>query len=878
MASYLSKPTQYAPYQPQVDAELYGKMILKKEEEYQSGFQKAQKNIDYYGSIPVSNLEEQTYLKEKIGSITNAINRNTNINWGDQSVQQLTGEYIKSIGSDKNIQTAIYNASLLKKHHRSYGEDVDKYGEAAVADNTSIYDRKYNEWYANGKIGTKLNFGYTSYVDVNKGVTDYLKELHPQSRVTPVLNKDITQPEQTIYTVEGLSPEIVAAEVKAYLDTTPGARDQIKVSAENRYAGFGPNEYVQMKKAINNNQLEINTQAIHEKSLQLASTTNDAEKEKLNLEIATLNTNNEELKKYDYEADKKAFEENADQWKHNTYESVFTQGIVGKYTYGNKYKVDYSGKLPWERQMEEKKYELELEKFQLTQDKWKAKNTPVLGTDDITVKKELSPTEVSSLYSNLSKRLVDGQESYKNEYINRVGDILKGTPIYNNYFVKEGGQYKLRNNGTDLIEGTNIKAIDYFFNGYTDADNVQHPGILDEWNRVIDNGKDFSVDKNGKVKVSLDNYSKMKLNELRDQKSLLDADMQTYLYVNREISRNPEVEALQKYMDQLDKNPGKIYLKSGEVITYTKKQLLDYFKAADEYWKYTVGAFGQLEGDPYNVANRKKREDIEKKADREIFQKYGITPEVLNAYRTDPEIHKIQNISNSVTTKRIEIANNILKDRGYAYQPTLIQWTKQVTKDDAGPYTPTDEQIKERLQTYVVAKGLNWDNAFDGDANAKKIIESKEPINVSYWWDKEKGRYGIAVSNTSADEPAVMYITEQAAAGLKMKTSKPSTDIIYQKMLKYGGSTYAPGQVPTFNNAEYLNTIKGKRTNSNKKEVEGNWIYRYHAEDKGSDGFHFIVYVTNSEDPKSPAEKVNDYIVPSTDWEDAKKQFLDKLK
>lgn len=878
MASYLSKPTQYAAYQPQIDADLYGKMILKKEQDYQEGFQKIQKEINYYGSIPVSSLEEENYLKQKVDSITSELNNNTNVNWGDQSVQQLSSNYIKSIAKDKNIQTGIYNASLLKKHHSKYLADIDKHGEAAVTDNTTVYDRKYNDWYTSGKLGSRVDFSYTPFVDVNKGVTEYLKELHPQSRVTPVLNKDITQPEQTIYTVEGLDPEIVAAEVKAYLDTTPGAKDQLRVSAENRYTGFGPDQYVAMKKAVHAQEMEINTQAIHEKSLQIASVTDSAEKKKLELAIASLNTRNKELKDYNYETDRVAFQEGGEEWKHNTYEAAFTQGIVGKYTYGNKYKVDYSGKLPWERQMEEKKYELSLAEHQLNVDKERIKNSKTLGPDDITAKKELDPTDVGSLYGTFNKNIIDAKNSYTANYINRLGDILKGTPIYNDYFVKEKGTYKLRNNGEDLIQGTNIKAIDYFYNGYRDSNNVYHPGVMDEWMRNIDSGKDFTLGKDGSVKVELDNYTKMKLNELRDQKSLLDADNYVQTHIEEEITKNPELTNLNNIIKNLNTTPGKILMKTGDVLNYTGSQLSNYFKARNEIIKKhekrvsDIIKAGAGEGAAFESG------EILKELENQIYPNYGISKGVQYAYDTDKNVQNLYAKYNSVAEKRDGLANEILKNSGYARQPTLVEWTKQVSKEDAAPYNPTDEQIQGRLQTYIDSKGLNWDTAFDGDSKAKKIIQSKEPINVTYWWDESKGRYGVQVSNASADKPAIMYISQEAATGLKMKPSKPSSDVVYQKMQKYNGSTYRPGQVPTFDNAEYLNTVKGKRTGKDGKEINGNWIYRYHAEDKGADGFHFIVYVTNSETPNTPSEKVNDYLINSTDWEDAKKQFLDKLK
>ena len=44
MASYLSQPRQFAAYQPEVSAELYGKLLMKKEADYQAGVEKINKD------------------------------------------------------------------------------------------------------------------------------------------------------------------------------------------------------------------------------------------------------------------------------------------------------------------------------------------------------------------------------------------------------------------------------------------------------------------------------------------------------------------------------------------------------------------------------------------------------------------------------------------------------------------------------------------------------------------------------------------------------------------------------------------------------------------------------------------------------------------
>jgi len=264
MASYLSKPTEYAAYQPTVNADLYGKLLMKKEGEYQAGVEKINKNLDYVASLPVASERERKYLQDKVNAITTQLNSNVNTDWSDQAIQQVTAGHVKDISNDDNVRIAIYNASIAKKAFTEMKRDSDANDNKNVA-NSSTFLRRFNEWEQNGKLGEKLNASYSNYMDVDQIIDGEMKKLHPDIVEMAYSGMDPNLPKQAL----GLKGwETVTMKMKGspvykqtVLDTlhrvienTPGVANQMNINSEYLYQGHtGENYYNEVKETKQNN-------------------------------------------------------------------------------------------------------------------------------------------------------------------------------------------------------------------------------------------------------------------------------------------------------------------------------------------------------------------------------------------------------------------------------------------------------------------------------------------------------------------------------------------------------------------------------------------------------------------------------------------------
>lgn len=874
MASYLSKPTEYAPYQPTVNAELYGKLLLKKEAEYQAGVEKVNKNLDYVASLPVANEADRKYLQDKVNYIITELNKNTNTDWSDMSVQRTTASHIQSISSDPIIQRAISSAASYKADHQKAKKSAEDNDNKDVA-NQWYWQKSTQEFLNSDKPGTRYGSPkFINYTDINEGVKNYLKELHPRREVQEVLSKSIYQPDKTKYTVEGIAPSIVQEEVEAYLNTTPGALDQVRINAEYQYQHIDDVTYAAMQKQVNEITVAHYKDQIAQNSINIAATKDPNRKSKLQSQSTSLQTEIDKLDKHDYNQDIEEFRKGGDALKHEIYKKQFIQGIIRKYSYGGKYEVTYEGKLPWEKQMEERRtsiqeanHQLELKKYEDEKDE-KAKSEKLISAP-----KEMTPSDVSSLYANLNKETLESKSNYEGAYINQLGDILQGTPLYKDYFKKVNGVFTLSNPDAKMNLGTdaNVTRYQYFVEGYKDKNNNYHRGVLDRWIDVSDDGKDFSVDEEGKVKVKLGNYEKGKLAELRNQRMIMQAHQHVQKIVDDEIAKDSNIKAYNDIIKQLNTTPGIIPLQGGGAIRYTGNQIHNYLNAQNELQSKIRKEYleNQAMSDPevsYQGLSRSRINEIEK----QIYAKYNLSPEFVQAYSTSPEIQKIAKLHQTSVTKYNDVGNNIIKTRGFEYRPQLVKWTKGISEAKSTLDNPSDEEIQRRLQITLDAKGLSWENAFD-EGDAQSIVRNKKetPV-VSYWWDKSRNKYAVQLSNTSTESKPVMYVTEEVALNtLRIKPSKPSTDPAYQLIQMYNGNTWPDDQSPVYQNAQPLTSVKDKN---------GNWLYRYHASVKPDGKTVFYVYKTNQNDPKSEAIALEDYVSQYSDWDAAVYDFRTNYK
>lgn len=419
MASYLSQPKQFAAYQPEVNAELYGKLIMQKKVDYDAGLEKAQKNLDYVASLPVASERERKYLQDKVHAITTDLNQNTNLDWSDQSVEKITSSHIKSIANDPNIQAAIQSASNHKKGFSSMKSNTEDTEGKNVVNQQSFMD-EYNNWEQNGKLGEVFKGQYQNYLDPLTDFDKWYKDKKPNTRIIvtqagivtnpngspkidpatgqPVYNKQLAaeQWDATIGKYKQITPEQVKTDFQNFLATNPNYQSQINLNSKYAYKDLGPQDFARKQEQVITKSLENTRRALSDAELEYSKMpSDDPDKEKLRLLIES--TKNEDIPGLEKQLSPDNKKEIYQKWqqdpslveqaKVNLYQQDLYNTVVGKHAYREDESVSFLGDSPQQRELKMKTYELAKQKTEnaqkLKEDKAAAAQKSKFGPEGI---------------------------------------------------------------------------------------------------------------------------------------------------------------------------------------------------------------------------------------------------------------------------------------------------------------------------------------------------------------------------------------------------------------------------------------------------------------------------------------------------------------
>lgn len=293
MASYLSKVPDFGTYQPEVNAELYGKLLVKKEAEYQAGVQKIDSTLDYVAALPVASERERKYLQEKVDKITSEINRNVNVDWSNLSVQKLTASHIKDVAKDPNVQMAVYNASKLKNGMKTLQEDEDT-SEGKSILNKQAYLDEYNNWLQNGELGKAFTGEYNKFLDPVDDFVKYYKDKKPNQKIEvkyagyqydeqgnikrgtdgkPIINAQLATQEWDATTLKykEIRPDEVERDFENFVGMNPQYQKQLEINSKYKYKSLDAGKTVEMLDSEIEKNIYNKKQAIQSITLELGT-------------------------------------------------------------------------------------------------------------------------------------------------------------------------------------------------------------------------------------------------------------------------------------------------------------------------------------------------------------------------------------------------------------------------------------------------------------------------------------------------------------------------------------------------------------------------------------------------------------------------------
>src|ERR1044072_2708114 len=122
MASYVDSISSFNPYIQQIPTEVYTKVGMFKQQQYDAGVQKVQDSIDYIAGLDIANEGGRQYFKSRIGELTKKLNKYSQVDFSNpNNVSQLTS-LAKPLYQAENIVNDVINTGVYRKWYKDANE------------------------------------------------------------------------------------------------------------------------------------------------------------------------------------------------------------------------------------------------------------------------------------------------------------------------------------------------------------------------------------------------------------------------------------------------------------------------------------------------------------------------------------------------------------------------------------------------------------------------------------------------------------------------------------------------------------------------------------------------------------------------------------
>ena len=374
MASYMSQPRQFTPYTPQVNEELYGKLLMQKEQNYQLGVQRIDNQLDTIASLPIANTAARQLAKQKLDAVTTEINQNLGTDWSDRGVQRLTGKHISAIADDPTIQTAVGQTVFVKKDYGTAKQSYEDNDGADIANQWS-FNNSYQNYVNNPDPNAKYDGKFTPYVNVDKWGYDIVAKIKPDWRkidypADPSKGPVYQQWSKTTASYE----EVPEYEVKNILETSirnnPNVADQLHVNAQYAMKDYTAPQYIQHRAQVSQQQIDNNNKyaeyltgvqnGLNPLPSDMVGMSDEQVKNYVNQKHQEFQSQNQQIVQK-LGANLLEASQDFDGLKDKLYKDSYIDEMVARVSGRKKYSYELTGD-PYDRLMKQREYELSLKK------------------------------------------------------------------------------------------------------------------------------------------------------------------------------------------------------------------------------------------------------------------------------------------------------------------------------------------------------------------------------------------------------------------------------------------------------------------------------------------------------------------------------------
>lgn len=372
MASFTDEIPQFNGYVQQQPVEAMVAVGVQREQQFQEGIQKVQSYYDNLLALPIAKQETQDYVKMKVGELNNSVKNGVSGDFSDQRLINQIGGLAKGIASDPIIQNGVRSTAAVQagfaaieqsKKDKNYAPQNDQYFQTLV-----------NQWQHDGDLQSTFSEQFTPHTDYMDRFQKALDKAHPgeglNARDVYVTDeqgnfvRDVAGKLQVNPTLRsGIDANRIASLWQS-VASQPDVQQQLNIDGWSRYRGVSASTLWQSQKASTNNFISGAEKAIQDLQNKIATD------KTINVADATrsINAYKEQIQaqKNRFDGMSELIQKNPAAAKASLVEGETLSSLVGAYSYQEMKKSPL-----WETNMESIKYELDVTKFQLEEEKFK---------------------------------------------------------------------------------------------------------------------------------------------------------------------------------------------------------------------------------------------------------------------------------------------------------------------------------------------------------------------------------------------------------------------------------------------------------------------------------------------------------------------------
>ena len=374
MASWTDEVPQFNSYIQQQPVEQMTAVGIQRETAFRDGIAKVQSLYDNLLGLPIAKKETQLYVRSKVQELDSAVRSNMMGDFSDQRLQNQIGALGSKIAHDPIVENGVSSTAYIQAgYDRISQAKKDNKGEYALQ-NEQYFQTQVNQWLNDGDLETSFSGTYTPHFDTTAEFMKLYKEAHPGESLD---SKDIyVRNADGSFARDGQGKLVISPTVREGVNANkianiwnlvtqdPRAQAQLNIDGWYKYRGVSPESMWNAK--LSNTKASIDNSVLAIQDLQRKIATDKT------VDVPQL-TNQINAYKEHIENQKTQFKNfsqlistNPDAAKADLVNAETLSSLIGAYSYETMKKSPL-----WEANMESMKYELDLNRFGLEQEKFK---------------------------------------------------------------------------------------------------------------------------------------------------------------------------------------------------------------------------------------------------------------------------------------------------------------------------------------------------------------------------------------------------------------------------------------------------------------------------------------------------------------------------